>query len=319
MSLSNLQHRLEYLIFRSLICVIQALSFRQTVWISEQLAWVMTNMLPRKMSRYKVAAENLRLAYGDEMTAAEIHMTIYGMWTHLFRMVCEIAQSPRKLRLENCRESIIFKDRRRIMQAMSTGRPVIVLGGHFGNWEVSMSTFGIFGYRMGVVARALDNPYIHQWFLDYRELTGHQMVLKKGGYDEIVEIMDRKGFLGMLCDQDAGSRGLFVDFFGKPASTFKSIALLAMEYNAIMSMGYGRRLPDDFINSHWCKFEVGCEEIIDPLMITAKDEVREITVRFTNALETIVRRNPEQYFWIHRRWKSVPRTRSKSTGLADAA
>ena len=113
----------------------------------------------------------------------------------------------------------------------------------------------------------------------------------------------------MLCDQDAGSRGLFVPFFGKDASTFKSIAILALEYRALICVGYGVRLKDDFHNNRWVNYEIGCEEVIDPLLAQSADPVCEITEQFTSALERAIARAPEQYFWVHRRWKSVPRKR----------
>ena len=104
---------------------------------------------------------------------------------------------------------------------------------------------------------------------------------------------------------------MFVDLFGKPASTFKSIALLALEYRAYICVGYARRLPDDFENNQWVKFEMGCEQLIDSTQCTSKDPVGEITQQFTTALENAVRKSPEQYFWVHRRWKSEPRVRAK--------
>jgi KDO2-lipid IV(A) lauroyltransferase len=127
----------------------------------------------------------------------------------------------------------------------------------------------------------------------------------------MLQILEQGGSLGMLCDQDAGPRGLFVEFFGRRASTFKSIALLAIEHRALICVGYARRLPDDFENNFWVRYELGCEEIIDPLEIKGGDEIREITQRFTRALERAVRLSPEQYFWVHRRWKSVPGRRKK--------
>ena len=131
-------------------------------------------------------------------------------------------------------------------------------------------------------------------------------------------MMDKRGNLGLLCDQDAGSRGLFVEFFGKPASNFKSIALLALEYEALISMGYARRMPDDFLNHRWATFEVGCEEIIDPMMCESSDPVGEITTSYSRALERVILLNPEQYFWLHRRWKSEPRKRGNRSKASAA-
>ena len=309
--LRKLRHLVEYGVFRILVSVLQALSLRQSVRLAETLAFAMVRILPRKLTRYDVARSNIRLAFGASYTDRQIDELIYRMWVHLFRMVTEIVQLPRKLRLDNCADVIRFHKRDETVRALSTGRPVIVLSGHFGNWEMANATFGFFGFPMGVVARDLDNPYLHEWFRRFRQYTGNLLISKKGGYDVMLQILERRGHLAMLADQDAGSRGLFVDFFGREASTFKSIALLAIQHRALICVGYARRLPDDFENNFWVRYELGCEEIIDPLEITGDDEIREITERFTKALERAVRLSPEQYFWVHRRWKSVPRRREK--------
>ena len=127
----------------------------------------------------------------------------------------------------------------------------------------------------------------------------------------MVALLERHGSLAMLGDQDAGSSGLFVDFFGRPASTFKSIALLAMEYKALICVGYARRLENESMPGGWPRFELGCEEVVDPLEYDSAVALREITQRYTAALERVVRRAPEQYFWVHRRWKSVPKVRAR--------
>ncbi|OYW21317.1 MAG: hypothetical protein B7Z55_05905 [Planctomycetales bacterium 12-60-4] len=115
--------------------------------------------------------------------------------------------------------------------------------------------------------------------------------------------------MALLGDQDAGSRGLFVDFFGHPASTFKSIALLALEYDALIMVGGAFRRADDFTHNPWARFQVDAEDVIDPRSITSANPVGAITQRFTSALERLICRAPEQYFWVHRRWKSEPRVR----------
>ena len=103
------------------------------------------------------------------------------MWIHLFRLVAEVVQLPRKMTLTNCREVIVFRNRKPVLKALCSGRPVFILGGHFGNWEVSTATFGMFGFPMGIVARKLDNPLIHRWFFESRAQSGHQVLLKRGG------------------------------------------------------------------------------------------------------------------------------------------
>jgi KDO2-lipid IV(A) lauroyltransferase len=105
------------------------------------LAWMMVRLVPRKLSRYAVARDNLRQAFGARYSPAQIDDLIRRMWVHLFRLVAELVQFPRKFRLENCREAIVFRNRQAAVRAMSTGRPVFVLGGHFGNWEASPASW----------------------------------------------------------------------------------------------------------------------------------------------------------------------------------
>ncbi|HUG94299.1 MAG TPA: lysophospholipid acyltransferase family protein [Planctomycetaceae bacterium] len=311
-SARTLRHLIEYVAFRLVVCLVAALPTRTSVRLANGLAFVVHRLLPGRLTRYHVARENLRIAFGGQLDEARIDRAIHGMWQHLFRMVVEIIQLPRKMRLYNLSQFMSFRQRDESTRALSCGRPVIVLSGHFGNWEVANATFGHFGFPLGVVARDLDNPFLHRWFERFRRHTGHRLISKKGGGGELITAMDRRAAVAMLCDQDAGSRGLFVPFFGREASTFKSIALLALEYRAVVVVGYVRRLPDDFENCRWVRFEMGCEEVLDPDDLAGRDPVRELTLRYTQALERMVRLAPEQYFWVHRRWKSQPQPRRRA-------
>jgi KDO2-lipid IV(A) lauroyltransferase len=307
----RLRHRFEYFVFLAIVSVLQWLSVRQMRNLARVSAWVMVELAPRKLTRYDVAAENIRRAFSEEQSDAQVRGLILRMWEHLFRMVIETVQSPRKLALTNCRDCIVFRDRKSVIRQLCGDRPVFILGGHFGVWEMTQATFGFFGFPMGIIAREMDNPFLHEWFARGREAFGHRLYLKKGNFEGITDLLAAGGNLMLLGDQDAGIRGLFVDFFGTPASTFKSIALMALEYRAIIVVGYGVRLPDDDLEGRWSRFEIGCEEIIDVEQLESDDEVREITERYTQALERAIRRAPEQYFWIHRRWKSQPGVKRK--------
>ncbi len=319
------RHRLEYLVFRLLICVVQMLSAARSREFAEAFAFVMHRALPRKLTRYGVARDNLRQALGPDVSDAEIDEHIRRMWVHLFRFVIEVAQLPRKLRHENLLDVIVYDGGRRASwQAFNTGRPVMLVGGHFGNWEVVNAVFGLFGTPLGVVARDLDNPYLDDWFQRFRALSGHWLISKNGASAAMPPLLERRGHLALLCDQDAGPRGVFVDFFGKPASTFKSIALLAIEYRAIIVVGGALRLPhethhEDFVGPPWVRFQLCSEDVIDPLEFEGSNAVEEITRRYTTALERLVRRAPEQYFWVHRRWKSQPQQPRSAKNAAKAA
>ena len=312
MTIIKLRRPLEYLIFQTLLFVVRCLPIRASVILAESLAWIMTRVVPKKLSRYDIARENLKLAFGNAITDADADRTIYGMWLHLFRMVCEMIQLPRRFRLANCSDVLSFERRNDCVKALCSGRPVLFLGGHFGNWEISVNTFGHFGFPMGVVARHLDNPYLHKWFKDFRESTGNSLILKSGAGAELSEIMERRGMVSLLCDQDAGRTGVFVDFFGHPASTFKSIALLALQYNALVVVGGAFRLPEaNLQNCRWVRFSLTTQDIIDPAEFQGANGIIELTQRFTSSLEALIRKAPEQYFWVHHRWKTAPGARRK--------
>lgn len=120
-------------------------------------------------------------------------------------------------------------------------------------------------------------------------------------------------------DQDAGRTGVFVDFFGHPASTFKSIALLALQYNALVVVGGAFRLPaEEQTSCRWIRFSLTTQDIIDPADYQGANGINELTQRFTSSLETLIRKAPEQYFWVHHRWKTAPGARRKPRESAAA-
>jgi len=319
MTLLKARHLVEYLIFHAILFVVKCLPVGASIAMANGLAWFIHRVVPRKITRYQVARENLQIAFGDSLSDQEADRIIHGMWKHLFRMVCEMVQLPRRFRLSTCSDVLEFDRRDDCVRALCSGRPVLFLGGHFGNWEISVNTFGHFGFPMGVVARPLDNPYLHEWFKQFRESTGNTLILKQGAGSELGEIMEQGGMASLLCDQDAGRSGVFVDFFGRPASTFKSIALMSLHYNALIVVGGAFRLPEPAQkNAPWVRFSLTTQDIIDPADYQGADGITELTQRFTSALEALIRKAPEQYFWVHRRWKTPPnaRRRRKETAAA---
>ncbi len=300
------RYLLEYVVFRVAVCLLQVLSPRAAARLARRAAWVMCRVVPKKWTRYHVAEANLRLAFGDELTDEQRDRLILEMWVHLFRMIVEIAQLPRKLRLNNFRDVFEFRDRARVVRAVCSGRPMILVSGHYGNWEMSLAVFGLLGLRMHAVARPLDNPYLNRWFEAYRQHTGHRLVPKRGAVRRLACVLEQGQTAALLGDQDAGLSGIFVDFFGHPASTFPTVARLALDADALICVGYSRRLTDDFNANRWVRYELGCLEVIDPRHYTGPNAVRQITQQVSWALERAVRLSPEQYFWVHRRWKTKP-------------
>jgi KDO2-lipid IV(A) lauroyltransferase len=222
-------------------------------------------------------------------------------------MIVEIAHAGRTVRTDNWREFIEFAtpDQARIcLTTLLCGRPVLIVTGHFGNWELSCYVLGLLGFPGYAIARPLDNPFVDSWLRRWREQTGSKMIAKKGDFDRIEEVLKAGNILATLGDQDAGARGIFVDFFNRAASTHKAVALLAIEHNVPMLVTGTVRVG--------MKYRLCIEDLIEPGEFADRiDPVRAITERFTSALERMIRRHPEQYFWLHRRWKHQPPVRKK--------
>ena len=199
-----------------------------------------------------------------------------------------------------------FQDTLKLLMRRHGG--LIMITGHYGNWEILGYVLGVLGFPTVAVARPLDNVYVNRWLLGTRERTGQRIVDKKGATEDITRTLDAGGTVGFIADQNAGPKGLFVDFFGRKASTYKSIGLLAMNYDVPVVIGYARRVGTNF------DFEVGSTDIIHPADWKKEDKpLHYITQRYTAAIEKFVADEPGQYLWVHRRWKTRPKGEAPET------
>jgi Kdo2-lipid IVA lauroyltransferase/acyltransferase len=290
-----------YLAVRLVVCVLQALSPAKARAFARFLAWLAYRVDRRHR---EVARDNLRHAFPGRHSDAELDQLVRAVYRHFCTVLVEIAQVPRKLHVHNWRRAIDLVGGERTVAALTSGRPLLIVTGHFGNWEMAGFALGLLGFRTYAVARRLDNPHLDRFLRRFRQKTGQTILDKSGDYERIQAVLAGGGAIAMLADQDAGQRGLFVDYFGRPASTFKSIALLALEYRAALLVIAVPKVADPL------RYAVTCEDVILPEEYEGRpDAVRAITQRYTAALERAVRRHPDQYFWLHRRWKHQPPAR----------
>ncbi len=290
---------LVYLVVRILVCIIQALPFETACLAARLLAWLAYKIDKRHRL---VATENLQQAFPGQFSDAQIDTMVRGVYRHFCTLLIEIAHMPRRYHLHNYKRHIVLRAPRRMVELLMSGRPVLFVTGHFGNWEMAGYVLGLFGFRAHAIARPLDNPYLDDFLRRFRERTGQKLLAKHGDFDKLEKLLKTGGLIATLADQDAGQRGLFVDFFGRPASTHKAIALMALEHNVPMIVCGTPRLDG--------KYHIWPIDIIYPEDYEkSPDAVRAITQRFTSGLEQMIRAAPEQYFWVHRRWKHAPPVR----------
>lgn len=284
------------------IFVIQALPLRVALGLGNWLGYLA--YLIDKRHR-EVARENLRYAFPERCSDPVVcDRLVRQCYWHFCTMAIEIAVIPRKLHQPMWRLMFAFDGLERLADQVLNERAMMIVTPHFGNWEVAGYLTGILGLKTHAIARTLDNPYLHEFFLRFRQKTGQTILNKSGDFERITNVLVNRGTIVTLGDQAAGEKGLFVDFFHRPASTHKAVALFSLQHDAPMVVVGVARVGTPI------KFKCFVEDIIDPREYTGKRlaGVKEITIRFTKAFERLVRRYPEQYFWLHRRWKHEPKS-----------
>lgn len=251
------------------------------------------------------AIDNLRASF-PEKSQADIGAIAESSMQHFIELVMDVLFTPRLIHVETWHQYVHLNGLSESLKLLLKGRGAIMLTGHYGNWEVLGYTLATLGFETYSVARPIDNPYIDEWVLGVREKKGQIILSKRGVTTTAQEVLEKRGVIGFIADQNAGPKGMFVPFFGRLASTYKSIGLLAIQYRVPVVIGYARRRDDRF------EFDIGVQDVIYPedwekVRDAGGDELRYITERYTKGIEDFVRADPTQYLWIHRRWKTRPK------------
>jgi len=258
------------------------------------MAWFFSDVVPL---RAKLIDENLQRAF-PEWTAERRRDCRRRMWEHLILFVAEIAQAPRRIHITNYGRHIDFRQREIFCGTMLDDRGVVFVTAHFGVFEMLSYNAGLTGFPNYSVTRTLDNPYLEAFVRRFRSATGQHLISKDGAADAMLNVLGGGGIVGVLADQYAGTKGCWVEFFGHPASAHKAIALLSLANDVPLVVCSCRRTQRPL------HFEQRVHAVFDPR--TAPPEmqnVKAITQWFTHEFEKFIREEPEQYWWLHRRWK----------------
>ena len=249
----------------------------------------------------KRALDNLRASF-PEKSEQWIWQTGRRSFEHIVMLTIDILFTPRLVKRYNWQNYSQYKNIERAKWLMQEGRGLLMVTGHYSNFEIMGYLLGVFGFNVYSIARPLDNKFISKYLYDVRQRTGQNIIDKKGAAELMDKIASSGTTLCFIADQDAGKKGIFVDFFGRKASTYKSIGLLAITNNIPIGVGYSRRVHNRFY------FEIGVNRIIFPEEWQDKDDPLEwVTAEYTKAIEQFTREDPSQYWWLHRRWKHRPK------------
>ncbi len=260
------------------------------------------------------AINNLRLAFPewDDNRLAEIARR---SCEHFAQLAVEIIFLPRKIRADNYEKHLVRKDELSALDLFRARQPLMMVSGHFGNWEAVGHFFSVEGHAIGGVFRRLDNRLINEWFLRSRRRSGLNMIEKRNRADlQIAHALKNREAVGFIADQNGGDRGVFVPCFGRLASATKTVGLLAMTMRVPVLVGYGRR-----IEPYRLTYEIAVVDVIRPCDWEGRpDPMYYVTARYVRALEQIARQHPQAYLWMHRRFKSRPRFEREGKPMPEA-
>ena len=290
-------------------------------WLEYAAVWLLLKglgLLPRPLARRlaaevagilyalspklrKTAETNLHIAF-PELTEAERDAVIRKMVRNLGWMAAEFARFP-KYSKENIEEIVVLDGNENFLEGRKLGKGVLILTGHIGAWELSSFAHALYGYPLHFMARPLDNQRIDALVNSYRCASGNRTIFKNESARVMLKILKDAGTIGVLADQNTmPDEAVFVDFFGKLASTTTGIARVALHTDAAVVPGYA--VWDESIGKYRLRFEPAMELIRTG---DVERDVRENTQRFTKVLEDIIRKYPDQWVWVHGRWSVRPK------------
>ena len=292
-----MRYRLEYALIRPIVAVLGVLPRPPARFVAGALALLFYLLAPRLR---RVARRNLDLAMPG-LSAAERRRIVRGVFRNLSRMLAEFAHFPRYSR-DNVASVITFDGFENYAAAMARGRGVLYLTGHLGAWELGAFAQSVYGHPLHVVIRALDNLYLNNLVNRYRALAGNRIIEKRDFLRGILEALRNNQAVGILMDQNSSpAEGVFVDFFGVPACTSAGMAKIALRTGAAVVPAF----------AFWEKSRGKYRLRFDPALelVSTGDTERDVaanTQLFTRVLEDYIRLYPDQWLWIHRRWKTRP-------------
>jgi Kdo2-lipid IVA lauroyltransferase/acyltransferase len=259
-----------------------------------QLAYLLHGRLRR------VGMRNLALAF-PEMSDAERARVLRGEFTTLGRQLAEVCQFP-KYTKENIEQVVVYDGLENFLEAQRRGKGVLFLTAHFGGWELSAFAHSLYGHWLYVVMRPMDNPYLDRLIQGYRTMYGNKVVDKDNFVRGLLAAMKAGEVVGILMDTNmTPPQGIFVDFFGIPACTASGLARIALRTDAAVIPGF--TIWDSRLGKYRLRFDPALELIRTGNL---EADITANTQKFTNVIEDYVRRHPEQWLWVHRRWKTRP-------------
>jgi Kdo2-lipid IVA lauroyltransferase/acyltransferase len=287
---------LGYILIKVLSLIFCLLPPGVGLFIGRRLGWLAC-ILNKK--RRAIAYSNLKAAFCSEKSPSEIRKIVKGVYRNLGQVLIEVLRFPVTDR-RYVERFVSIDGFEKVSEVRSRNNGLIMLTAHFGNWELLGLVGGFFDLPLSVLAREQKHSRLNELLNSYRAMTGSRVIKKGLSTRQLIKALRANEIVGILADQDAGKLGVFVDFFGRPTSTHSGTFIFAQKTGA-------RVLPAFLVRQKGPYHKL---KILEPIEVKQcldyKEEIVSGIQKFSNILESYVREFPEQWLWLHKRWKSTP-------------
>jgi Kdo2-lipid IVA lauroyltransferase/acyltransferase len=293
----GVKEQIEYVLARVLLAAFGAMPRRTARYAASGVAWLGFHLARRQRA---AGLRNLQIAFPN-LTNGQRLQVLRGCFRNLGRLLVEFSHFP-ELNKKNISEFVTQDGVENYHEALRRGRGVIFMTAHFGAWELSSFAHSLFGYPMKFVVRPIDNPKVDALITRYRTMGGNVPIQRRSAGRDILKALRDNEAVGILFDQNTTSNeGIFIEFFGIPAATTPAIATFALRTGAAVLPGF--LIWEEKLGKHRLRFDPPVQLIETGNL---ENDVAENTKLFNRILEGYVRKYPDQWLWIHRRWKTRP-------------
>ena len=305
---ATIRHRIEYVGVRAVVALVSRMPLR--------LVLVVGTLLGRAF--YTLDNAHRRLAMGNLIASfpfrseSECRAIAKQMFSHFGRLLMVLLKFSTMSR-ERMLEHVEFEGEDRVLAAHKQGRGVLLFTGHFGFWEINALVHALVLQPIAVLARPLDNPLLHDLLESVRRSTGNSVIYRRGALRRVLRALAENQAVAILIDQHIQtSDAVYVEFFDRPAATTSALGALALRTGAPVVPVFALPLPRG-------RFRMVYEHPVDPPRGEGPEAIREFTQRCTDVLEMYVRRYPDLWLWMHRRWRDVEDRTANIGGMFPAA
>ena len=294
---ATLRDRIEHAALEGLLAFLRFFPRRVSTAFAKGLVRLGTRIAP---VRKRVALENLRLSFPG-WTLREREATYRRMWDGLAEVLVEFARFRRR-RPDPAAQRVRIPNPEAIAEALAAGKGALFLTAHYGCWEGFAASVVAHGYPMVVLGARQRNPLVERLFATYRERRGYRVITVGKGLRPLVRALDEGYVVGTLADQDGGRLGFFLEFLGRPASVQSGLFRLASRRGTPLIVGFAERTGEAWearVHGPFLPRPVAGPEAVE-------EEARRLAAIYNDLVEDAVRRRPDQWFWLHRRWHTRP-------------